>query len=88
MRIIAFSDWHIQSVEQLFKWLESFKKPIDLIIYAGDGVSQFYESSYPEWFISDLTNGFNSKVFSISDWNHQSTSLYYDYFCHTQKGSN
>ena len=48
LRIIAFSDWHIQSIEQLLKWFESFEKPIDFIVYAGDGVSQFYESSYPE----------------------------------------
>ncbi|TKX86097.1 hypothetical protein EXE43_10190 [Halorubrum sp. SS5] len=44
MRIFAFSDWRIQSIEGLTDVLEQ-EKPIDLIVYAGDDVRRFQKNS-------------------------------------------
>ncbi|MFX0133987.1 MAG: metallophosphoesterase, partial [Candidatus Hodarchaeota archaeon] len=41
MRIIAFSDWRIQSIEQFIKYLEESGHRPDVIIYAGDDVGRF-----------------------------------------------
>ena len=43
MRILAFSDWRVQSMESLFKTLDRLEEPVDLILYAGDDVSRFQD---------------------------------------------
>ncbi len=45
MRIIAFSDWHVQPVSELFYWLEEFEKEIDVIVYGGDATYRFCEKN-------------------------------------------
>jgi Icc-related predicted phosphoesterase/uncharacterized protein YprB with RNaseH-like and TPR domain len=44
MRIFAFSDWRIQSIERLIEVVKQ-EKPIDLIVYAGDDVRRFQKDS-------------------------------------------
>ncbi len=41
MRILAFSDWRVQNVDDVFTFLNSLEKPVDVILYGGDDVSRF-----------------------------------------------
>lgn len=48
MRIVAFSDYRVQDVSSLYKFLRKLKPKPDVIIYAGDDVANF-ESDFPEF---------------------------------------
>jgi hypothetical protein len=37
LRIVAFSDWRVQEIGELIRFLHAQKKP-DLIVYAGDDI--------------------------------------------------
>lgn len=41
MRILAFSDWRVQNIDDVFTFLNSLEKPVDVILYGGDDVSRF-----------------------------------------------
>ncbi|MDG6249512.1 ribonuclease H-like domain-containing protein [Methanocalculus sp.] len=41
MRILAFSDWRIQSIEMLIEYIEELDKKPDIIVYAGDDIRRF-----------------------------------------------
>ena len=40
LRIVGFSDWRVQDIRGLIRFLETQKKP-DLILYAGDDIGRF-----------------------------------------------
>jgi hypothetical protein len=40
LRIVAFSDWRVQEIVALIRFLRAHKKP-DLIVYAGDDIRRF-----------------------------------------------
>ena len=40
-KILAFSDWSTQNIDDVFKYVQSTNGPIDAILYAGDDVSKF-----------------------------------------------
>jgi len=40
LRIVGFSDWRVQGIRGLIRFLETQKKP-DLILYAGDDIGRF-----------------------------------------------
>ena len=41
MRILAFSDWRIQKIDDIFKYVQSLDPQPDVILYAGDDVHRF-----------------------------------------------
>jgi len=41
MKILAFSDWRIQSIEKLVEYLKRMNEKPDLIVYAGDDIGRF-----------------------------------------------
>jgi len=41
MKLIAFSDWRIQSIEKLIEFLQRLNEKPDYIIYAGDDIARF-----------------------------------------------
>lgn len=45
MKILAFSDWRVQSIGELIKYIRSLNKKPDLIIYAGDDIHRFNTAS-------------------------------------------
>jgi len=45
MRIIAFSDWRIQSIDKLIDYFGNLEEKPDLIVYAGDDISRFNRST-------------------------------------------
>jgi len=51
MRICAFSDWRVQSIEALIEYLRRMDKKPDIIVYAGDDISRF--NKIPEENIPD-----------------------------------
>lgn len=61
MRIIAFSDWRVNSIPELIKYIKTVDPAPDLILYAGDDVERF-ESLPESYFDKYAKNGwFNSK---------------------------
>jgi len=42
MKLLAFSDWRIQEIDDVFKFIESLLEPVDLILYAGDDIGRFH----------------------------------------------
>lgn len=45
MRIFAFSDWRTQPIDDLYTVLESIEENIDLLLYAGDDVERFVDTT-------------------------------------------
>lgn len=41
LRIVAFSDWRVQDIRELIRFIKAQKKRPDLILYAGDNVKRF-----------------------------------------------
>ena len=41
MRALALSDWRVQNIDDIFKYVESFTEPLDVILYAGDDIGRF-----------------------------------------------
>ena len=41
LRIVAFSDWRVQDIRELIRFIKAQKKRPDLILYAGDDVKRF-----------------------------------------------
>ena len=41
MKILAFSDWRVQNIEQFIDYLERLKEKPDVIVYAGDDIERF-----------------------------------------------
>lgn len=54
MRILAFSDYRIQDIDLLIRFIERMDKPPDLMIYGGDDVTRF--APYSGDFLSGLIN--------------------------------
>jgi len=48
MRILAFSDWRIQSIEMLIEYIEELDKEPDIIVYAGDDIQRFNRIPNPK----------------------------------------
>ncbi|HDZ16966.1 MAG TPA: hypothetical protein ENH75_01665 [archaeon] len=46
MKILAFSDWRFQDIEQFIDYLERLKEKPDVIVYAGDGLKRFNNVPY------------------------------------------
>lgn len=40
-RILAFSDWRVQSIGDLLSFVKDLKTPLDLILYGGDDIRRF-----------------------------------------------
>ncbi len=45
MKILALSDWRVQPIEDIFEFIDDYKRPIDAIVYAGDDIRRFQD----EW---------------------------------------
>ncbi|MFC4359262.1 ribonuclease H-like domain-containing protein [Halobium salinum] len=43
MDILAFSDWRVQPIDDLYRLVESINTNLDLILYSGDDLSRFVE---------------------------------------------
>ena len=41
IRILAFSDWRVQKISDIFNFIEHLEDPIDFILYGGDDVGRF-----------------------------------------------
>jgi len=41
MRILAFSDWRVQRISDIFDFFSTLNEPVDLILYAGDDIDRF-----------------------------------------------
>src|SRR2546425_9247587 len=41
MKILAFSDWRVQDVQDAIALTKSVPEPVDLIVYAGDDLARF-----------------------------------------------
>ena len=52
LSILAFSDWHVQSIDALVEFVKSLKPKPDLIFYGGDGFERF--ESLSEQLLFDL----------------------------------
>ncbi len=46
MKILAFSDWRVQNIEQFIDYLERLKEKPDVIVYAGDDLDRFNNIPY------------------------------------------
>ena len=46
MKILAFSDWRVQNIEQFIDYLERLKEKPDVIVYAGDDLDRFNNVPY------------------------------------------
>ncbi|KKM71500.1 hypothetical protein LCGC14_1429930 [marine sediment metagenome] len=46
MKILAFSDWRVQDIEQFIDYLERLKEKPDVIVYAGDDLERFNNVPY------------------------------------------
>ncbi len=46
MKILAFSDWRVQDIEQFIDYLEKSKEKPDVIVYAGDDIERFNKVEY------------------------------------------
>lgn len=55
MRIIAFSDYRTQSLEELLKFFRSIEPKPDVILYAGDDIKRF---GYPKNALQDALRGY------------------------------
>ncbi len=45
MRVLAFSDWRVQSITDLVQFVHRLEPPVDIILYAGDDVGRFDEGA-------------------------------------------
>ena len=41
MRLLAFSDWRTQKIDDIFDFIETLIEPVDLILYGGDDIARF-----------------------------------------------
>ena len=46
MKILAFSDWRVQDIEQFIYYLERLEEKPDIIVYAGDDIRRFNHVPY------------------------------------------
>jgi len=66
MRILAFSDWRIQNIEMLIKYIEELDQEPDVIVYAGDDIERFNKipvAKIPKDFREIFVNGANTNYF-------------------------
>jgi len=64
VRILAFSDWRVQSINDIFLFLQKID-PIDFIVYAGDDLSRFV--SFDVNYFSELSKStINKHVLAVS----------------------
>ena len=64
MRILAFSDWRVQDIDDVFTFLKSLKKPVDVILYAGDDVQRFKDGNTND-FTKLASHTVNKKVLAV-----------------------
>ena len=43
MRILAFSDWRVQKINDVFSFVQDLEDPVDFILYGGDDIGRFEE---------------------------------------------
>ena len=43
LRLIAFSDWRVQRISDVFNFIKDLDEPVDFILYGGDDVDRFEE---------------------------------------------
>lgn len=43
MRILAFSDWRVQKISDIFSFVQDLEDPVDFILYGGDDIGRFEE---------------------------------------------
>jgi len=41
IRLLAFSDWRVQRIGDIFTFLKGIQRPVDFILYAGDDIHRF-----------------------------------------------
>ena len=41
MRVVAFSDWRLQDIDDVIRFIEDLLPEPDVILYAGDDVGRF-----------------------------------------------
>ncbi|KKK89398.1 hypothetical protein LCGC14_2733510, partial [marine sediment metagenome] len=46
MKILAFSDWRVQNIEQFIDYLDKLEEKPDFIVYAGDDINRFNSVPY------------------------------------------
>ncbi len=59
LRLLAFSDWRVQKIDDIFIFLKKLRTPPDLILYAGDDISRFKQGNINRF--SDLAEYTNLK---------------------------
>ena len=45
LKILAFSDWRVQDLDEILNFIKNFDDKIDLVVYAGDDISRFSKFS-------------------------------------------
>ena len=43
MRLLAFSDWRVQKIDDIFSFAQDLEDPVDFILYGGDDIGRFEE---------------------------------------------
>jgi len=43
MKIVAFSDWRVQKISDVFNFVQDLEDPVDFILYGGDDIGRFNE---------------------------------------------
>ncbi len=43
IRVLCFSDWRVQTIEEVYKFLHTLGEKPDFILYAGDDLPRFQE---------------------------------------------
>lgn len=43
MRLLAFSDWRVQGIDDVFSFVQDLEDPVDFILYGGDDIGRFEE---------------------------------------------
>ncbi|MEE8570719.1 MAG: TM0106 family RecB-like putative nuclease [Candidatus Bathyarchaeia archaeon] len=54
MKILAFSDWRIQKISDIFEFLVNVGESIDFILYAGDDIGRFEDEGHN--YFSEMSN--------------------------------
>ncbi len=54
MRLLCFSDWRVQPIEDVYRFLSTLDPKPDLILYAGDDIQRFQQKGINHF--SELAN--------------------------------
>jgi len=66
MKILAFSDWRVQDIEQFIDYLERLDENPDVIVYAGDDIRRFNKVEY-RFLPSELKKRYRDQFIKINE---------------------